>query len=100
MPLSNAEKVRRHRARKKEAEEVQERVRRGLPPKAPAPEVPEGAYLTSNGFLRPVAGWYESARDRFRPIPEDILRMTYTLPDGTEDIISETYARFLATQCG
>lgn len=98
MPLSNAEKVRRHRARKKEAEEVQDRLRRGLPPKRPEPEVPEGAYMTSNGLLRPMAGWYESARDRFALIPDDILQQTYTLPDGSEDIIPEQHARFLAAQ--
>jgi hypothetical protein len=100
VPLSNAEKVRRHRQRRKEAEEVQERLRRGLSPKAPEPEVPEGAYLTSNGFLRPIAGWYERGKDRFVPIPDDILQMTYTLPDGSEDIVPEQYARFLAVQRG
>src|SRR5271167_3753881 len=96
MPLSAAEKQRRYRERKREAEEAQERARRGLSPKAPEPEVPEGAYLTENGFLRPKVGWYERGKDRFVPIPDDILRMTYTLSDGSEDIIPEQYARFLA----
>ena len=98
MALSNAEKSRRWRERKRVEQEARDRYDRGLPAKVPEPEAPEGAYLTANGFARPKYDHYEAKDGSFPAIPRDILEMTFTTPDGIEDIISGQHARFLARQ--
>ncbi len=97
MPLSNAEKQRRYRERKREEDEARRRYARGEPVKAPEPEVPDGAWMGVNG-LRPQTGWYEAKRGVFRRIPQGLLDETYTTPDGQVLVVPEEYARFLAKQ--
>jgi hypothetical protein len=98
MPLSAAEKQRRYRERKRAEEEARRRYDRGLPAEAAEPVAPDGAWLSITGHPRPKGGHYDAADGTFPPIPEDILTQTYTAADGSEDIIPETYARFLAVQ--
>jgi hypothetical protein len=96
MALSNAEKSRRWRARKKAEAEARERYDRGLPEPPPDPVPPDGAYFTSGGHARPKVGHYPKADGTFPPIPEDIKAMTFTTDDGREELISEQYAQFLS----
>jgi hypothetical protein len=97
MPLSQAEKQRRYRERKREEVDARRRTARGEPVKAPEPEVPDGAWMGVN-CLRPQAGWYEPKRGVFRRIPQGLLDETYTTPDGQVLVVPEQHARFLAMQ--
>ena len=93
MPLSNAEKQRRYRARKAEAARAKSRAERGLPAELPEPDVPEGAWLTSNGFLRAKYGWYEAAPDVFKRVPSELMEATMTTANGEVVPVPETYAK-------
>lgn len=87
MPLSNAEKVRRHRERKKAESKARERYDRGLPEPSPPPEPPDGAYFADPDAASPTAapkfGHYEAADGTFPPIPEAIVNETITTADGS-----------------
>ena len=95
MPLSSAEKQRRYRERKRAEQEARYRYDRGLPEPPPEPVVPDGAYLT-NGWAVPKHGHYKAKDGTFPPIPDEIRRMTYTKPDGSEDLLPEVRMKQLA----
>jgi hypothetical protein len=86
VPLSSAEKTRRHRERKKAEALARERYDRGLPEPPPAPVAPEGAYFPDDDsdHTVPKFGHYAAADGTFPPIPGDILKETITLADGSE----------------
>jgi hypothetical protein len=82
--LSNAEKSRRWRERRKAEREARERYDRGLPEPPPAPTAPEGAYFPSedSDVAVPKFGHYAAADGTFPSIPDDILSETITTADG------------------
>jgi hypothetical protein len=82
MPLSNAEKQRRYRERKRTERETRERYDRGLPEPEPEAEVLEGARMTVSGILTAKYDHYEALDDTFPPVPDDILALTMTTADG------------------
>jgi hypothetical protein len=96
MPLSNAEKVRRHRERKKAEVAARERYDRGLPEPPPEPEPPEGAYLTSSGVPRPKFMHYEAKDGTFPPVPDALVAETFTTEDGETKRYEEHQLKALA----
>jgi hypothetical protein len=96
VPLSSAEKQRRYRERKRAEEEARYRYDRGLSEPPPEPVAPNGAYLTGNGHARPKQGHYEAMDGTYPPIPDAIRRMTYTKPDGVEDLLPELRMKQIA----
>ena len=75
---TNAEQQKAYRERKRQREE--ELARRV--PEPPQPDVPDGAWMTSNGFLRSRDGHYEAVDGTFHPIPDDVKAATMTTADG------------------
>jgi hypothetical protein len=77
MPLSSAEKTRRHRERKRLEQEAADRFNRGLPPAPePLPE-PDGAYrVGETDTFRAGYGHYKAKDGTFPLIPDDIRAQT------------------------
>ena len=100
MPLSNAEKQRRYRERKRAEREARKRYDRGLPEPPPPPEPPDGAYFADPDATdprpRPKFGHYEAVDGTFPPIPQAIWNETLTTADGEVKRLEEYQAKSLA----